>query len=231
MQRISLPSIQHVAKSIQPTIEGTVETLLRFDKGIPPFSYHTAWRLAYLLYSGKITLAAALAACERINVEQGAISNAEVAKIIWDDAENAEYFCHPLTGRRYAIRHDLAIPVRPRFYFVRNGSIQIFWLQPWKTFELNEEQLGLLASVIKQTFVVDDFAKAELYMLDTSARGPTKTRCPKVYGFSELPLLGDEGLKAVFDRFAAAYDIFVKIRPPKPERPGKKRDPRQGQLF
>ena len=165
MSYTRLPRLQHVAKVLQPTVDETERELHRFDEGQPPFSYDLSWRLAHALYGGDVSLAAALSACNRIKNTLGARCNADVVQIIWNDAQGAEYFCHPLKGKLFAIRKDLAIPVKPRFYFVKNGIVYIFWLQPWKSFDLSTEQLGVLASVLKMTFVVDDFADAELYLL------------------------------------------------------------------
>lgn len=213
-----LPSLPHVARSIRPTIEGTVKQLRRLDSGTPPFSYDLSWRLAFPLYSGALSLEAALEACRRIKVPLGARCNAEVVDILWQDSRRASYFCHPLKDRFYSIRRDLIIPVRPRFYFVKNHTVHLFWLQPWKVFDLTEQQLGILASVIKNTFAVDDFIGAHLYLLDTSADDERGKRYPQVFGFDQLPVLEEEELKVIFDRFAAAYDIFKAERKPKPER-------------
>lgn len=226
-----LPSLPHVAKSIRPTVEGTVKQLHRLDAGTPPFSYDLSWRLAFPLYSGAVSLEAALEACRRIRVPLGARCNAEVVEILWRDAQRASYFCHPLKDRLFPIRRDLVIPVRPRFYFVKDGAVHLFWLQPWKTFDLTEEQLGLLASVIRQAFAVDDFEGARLYLLDTSADEEDGQRSPQVFGFDELPMLGDDALKAAFDRFAAAYDAFSAERKPKPERKRPEGDAGQPRLF
>ena len=170
-------------------------------------------------------------ACRKLKVPLGAKCNAEVVDIMWRAAREAAYLCHPLSDRLFPIRRDLAIPVRPRFYFVMDGVAQIFWLQPWKVFDLTEEQLGILASVIKQTFVVDDFAEAELYLLDTSADDKEGPRRPRIFGFNDLPILSDEQLTAAFDRYAAAHDIFVSQRKPRPERKRPEADPRQPKLF
>lgn len=214
-----LPSLPHVAKSICATVEGTVRQLHRLDAGMPPFSYDLSWRLAFPLYSGTFNLGAALEACRRVRVPLGAKCNAEVVEIMWQDSQRASHFCHPLKDRFFPIRRDLVIPVRPRFYFVKEGAVHLFWLQPWKAFDLTEEQLGILASVIRQTFAVDDFEGARLHLLDTSADGEEGKRRPQVFGFNDLPMLGDDALKAAFDRFSAAYDAFSAERKPKPAPP------------
>ena len=231
MSYARLQSLPHIAKSIQPSAEGILRRLHELDRRKPTWSYDLSWRLAVPLYSGRISQAAALKACRKIKDSVGAKSNAEVVSILWDDAQRASYLCHPLKDRLFPIRHDLVIPVRPRFYFVKDGSVHLFWLQPWKRFELTEEQLGILASVIKQTFVVDDFEDANLYLLDTSADEGDEKRSPEVFGFDDLPLLSDDALKAAFDRFAVAYDIFVAERQPKAERPRPELDQRQQRLF
>jgi hypothetical protein len=226
-----LPHLPHIAKVIRPTLEETIKALHKLDEGIPPFSYRPVANMAPSLYSGKLSLKAALETCERIKHPQGAASNAEVAEVLWADAQKASYMCHPLKDRQFHIRHDLAIPVRPRFFFVKDGVVHIFWLQPWKLFELTEEQHGIIASVIKNTFVVDDFEAAQLYMLDTSAPDNKSARQPEVYGFDDLPLLSYSQLKSAFDRFSAAYDVFSTNRRPKADRREQPADNLQGTLL
>lgn len=231
MLYVRLPSLPHIAKVIRPTAWATLRELHSLDKGSPPFSYDRAWQMAFPLYSGTVSLAAALEACRRMKVPLGARCNAEVVNILWRDAQRASYFCHPLKERLFPIRRDLAVPVRPRFYFVKDDVVHLFWLQPRKKFNLTEEQLGILASVLKQTFAVDDFENAHLYLLDTSADAEDGQRSPKVFGFEDLPLLTDEALKAAFDRFVAAYDAFIVERMPKPKRRRPEGDHRQPRLF
>jgi hypothetical protein len=142
MSYIRLPSIQHIAKVIRSTATETERELHKIDGRIPPVSYRSTWSIAYPLYSGSISLKAALDACGRLTPSLNAQCNAEVVKIIWDDSQGAEYFCRPLKDRLFPIRKDLAIPVRPKFYLVKNGVAHIYWLQPWKTFDLTVEQLS-----------------------------------------------------------------------------------------
>lgn len=198
----------------------------------PPFNYNLSWRVAFSLYRGELSLDAALEACRRLRVKAGIRSNSEVVKVIWEDAARANFLCRPLKERPFAIRHDMAIPVRPRFYIVRNGQPHIFWLQPWKKFELTTEQLGVLASVIKHTYVVDDFEKADLYLLDASADEKNGPRKPAVLSFSDLPLLSDEQLSASLGRFVKAYNAFLTNRKPQQQQPrGRKPDSGQTDLF
>lgn len=206
-------------KVLRPTVAAIEAELHRLDADLPPFSYDPASRIAFPLYSGQITLKAALDACQRIKSPLGARCNAEVVEIMWRDAQQASFFCHRLKARLFPIRRDLVIPVWPRFYFVRSDLVRLFWLQPWKVFDLTEEQLGVLASVIKLAFVVDDFEDAQLYLLDTSAAYATAVRRPRVFDFADLPLLSQKTLTAAFDRFALAYDAFVRNRKPRPQRP------------
>lgn len=230
MSKNKLPHLPHIAKAIRPTIQETAKALHELDKGMPPWNYGKAVNMTSLLYSGELSLTAALKACDTIKHPQGVISNAEVIKAVWADSQKASYLCYPLKERLFYIRPDLAIPVRPRFYFVKNDVVHIFWLQPWKIFEMTEEQLGIVASVIKDTFVVDEFSEARLHMLDTSAPEKDSAREPQVFGFDDLPMLSYDQLKSAFDRFAAAYDIFSASRQAKAERPART-DERQGNLF
>lgn len=200
------------------------------DEGRPPFSYDLSWRIAFPLHKGEISLAAALEACRKQKHPLGARCNAEVVTAMWEEAQRVSYMCHPLKDRYYPIRRDLTIPVCPRFYMVQGEDIKLFWLQPWKTFAFGEEQLGILASVIRDTFAVDDFEGAGLHLIDTSAKSEDADRSVQVLGFDDLPMLSDAALKAAFDRFALAWDRFVANRKPREERPHRQPERPEG-LF
>lgn len=231
MSYTKLPSIQHIAKTIRPTATETERELHRIDRGRPPFSYELSWRLARPLYSGEISKNAALSACNRIKIPLGARCNAEVVQIIWEDSQGADYFCRPLGGRLFPIRKDLAIPVKPRFYFVKDGTVYVYWLQPWKAFDLTTEQLGLLASVIKMTFMVDEFENADLYLLNTSSDDDSGERRPKVLGLNDLPLLSMPQLTDALTRFASAYDSYLLSRKSRSTSSSHRPDDDQFDLF
>lgn len=225
------PSLPHVAKAVRPTVDETLAEIRRIDTGKPPpFNYGAAWRLAYAIYSRAISKTAALKACESCG-EVGSVYNAEVVEALLENAPSKEHFCHPLKPRLFPIRQDLAIPVNPKFYFVENDEVFIFWLQPWRTFEFSTESLGVLASVIRLTYAVDDFENAKLHLVDTSAPGPKKPRETKVFGFDDLPLLTHAELTSALGRFAGAYDIHLTTRAPRAERPRKRPDDPQIKLL
>lgn len=233
MSHITRFGLPHIAKALRPTVAETERALHRLDAGVPQVNYDLCWRLAHPLYSGVIPFSAALAAAGRITNPVNRRSNEEVIQVLWSDSQRISYHCHPLRPRPFGIRFDLDIIVKPRMYIVENGQAKIFWLQPWKFFELSEEQMGVLATVIRHAFAIDEFEHADLYLLDTSADKYSRARRPRVFGFADLPLLTDAQLKSAFDRFALAYDAYQQNRrpPPKPPKHPHNDDPDQGTLF
>lgn len=233
MMILPVPSIQDVARLVCPTVPETVEKLKGYYAASGPFSYDHAKRVAKLLYSGEISLDAAMFGCLTTGNPLGRQSNAEVVKHIWRAAQGRELLCYALSRRQFKIHRDLSIGVHPPFYFVENLRPKLYWLQPRRRYALTAEQLGILASVIKMAFVVDDFeeAGAELELFDVSIPQGGSERAPRILNFSDLPLLSESGLQDALERFAEAYFQACELGIERAARRKGKRDDRQRPLF
>jgi hypothetical protein len=230
MSDLPIPGLQDVARLIRPTVSET-ELLLRDYYEIPStFSYAASRLVSKPLYSGDLSLQQVLDYIEKRVYAPWRGQNAEVAELIWQAAQGRSFLCHPLKRQHFNIRRDLAIPVKPEFYFVENGQLRIFALQPRRKYILSEEQLGVFASVIRRVFDRIGFEMADLELLDLSCLPGSKNRQLTIYRFSDLPLLSDAELLPHFERFAQAYDNLVSSGYSKPVRKAKRKPGPDSQL-
>lgn len=231
MQNLRIPYVQDVARLTRPTVEETIVELIKHYQGSPVFNYQTVCKICRPLFSGNLTLNAAIQACMTRGSPLGRKFNADVAAYVWESSQDRNTMCFDVSPRDYAIRSDIRIGVAPLFYFVENGKVYFYWLQPRRGHNLNKEQLGVLGSIIKSTFIVDDFEQADIEILDLSAPPGSRERTVQIHTLSNLPILAPDALEAKLSIFAQAYDAVCKMEIKQPERPQKKPDDRQPGLF
>ena len=226
MPVLTPPSTLDVGRFIRPSTEEIVELLLAYYTEMPAWTYGPARAVARSVFSGEISLKAAVHGCETRGSLLGRPWNAEVAKLVWEAGRDRSLKCFKLSKRKFAIRQDLSFSVDPLFFFVEEGKIKIFWLQPRSGFNPTVKGLGIIATILRMTFA-DDFENFDLELLDLSRPKGTKIRVPKTYTFSDLPLLPEEEVRLGLSRFAEAYDIVSARGVQRPERRVRPQDDRQ----
>jgi hypothetical protein len=211
------PSALDVVRLIRRTREDTAAALIGYYQQLPRWSYSPARAMAKPVFSGEISLAAAIAGCLNGGNPLGRKWNAEVAELVWEAAQGRKFKCFDLSKRPFAIRQDLRFLVDPLFFFVEQNTVKIFWLQPRRGFNPTLEGLGTLATIVRMTYQ-DDFDDFDVEFLDLSRPSGAKKRLPRVYRFRDLPVLADTEVRLAMERFAQAYDPVCAMGVQRPER-------------
>lgn len=214
---LSPPSALDVVRLIRPTLEETTDGLKRYYEKPPQWGYGPARAMSKPVFSGEITMEAAVAGCRRKGNPLGYELNAEVAGLVWEAAQGRSFQCFDLSKRPFSIRRDLRFWVDPLFFFVERGKVKIFWLQPRRGFCPTLEGFGALAVIIRMTFA-DEFDEFDLELLDLSKPSGSKERLPRTFGFSTLPRLSEDDVRGALARFAQAYDRVSDMGVQRPER-------------
>lgn len=233
MSQIRPPGVLDLVTCIRETEDEFVQALVaHYLRSLPNFSYRAAVAVARAVFSGDISLEAAIRACQVGPSERGRRLNAEVAAIVHEIGQERIATCHSLPPGRLDVRSDLAIPVRAPFYFVEKGRATLFFLQPRKTTMLTAEQLGTLTAVIRLVYARGDFEGVGLELLDCSQLPGSKSRQPRIYGFGDVPEMQEEELQACMARFARAFDRVCEMGITRPDdRPSKGDQPSGHDLF
>lgn len=229
MQNLRIPSAQDVVRIIRPSVEETAEALKRYYEKWPSWSYGPARAMAKPVFSGELSLDAALEGCKNRGNPLGRESNAEVAEHIWEAAKGRSFQCHKLAKRPFTIRRDLALLVDPLFFFVESRRVKIFWLQPRRRYSPTIAGMGALAVMVRMTYSgeFDDF---DLELLDLSVPDGKKERVRRIFGFGDLPTIAEDVVRDALERFAQAYDIVCSVGVQRPERRRRRRDDDQQSL-
>lgn len=207
MKRLKIPAAQDVVRLIGPDDAETERRLHGFltDPSGGFFSYRPAHTLCRYAFGHALPLGRILDGCHRVRNKQGRTSNSEVLRLLWNLSEKRSVTTHELKPKKLDLRKDLSIKVAPPFYFVENGKAYVFWLQPRKGHAHSLAELGLLASIVKVTYLVDDWEDVGFEVCDLSAPILGGKRDPRTYHLESFSLHSETEVHEALQRFARAY--------------------------
>lgn len=224
MKKLTVPGAQDIVRIIGSNDLETERNLFSFytDPSGGFFSYRLSHGLCRHAYGRTLPLQQILAGCERLHNKQGRNCNKEILRLVWDLAAGRPIYTSELPTKTLVLRKDLSIRVAPAFYYVESRRASAFYLQPRKDrkYALSLAQMGLLASIMKATYLVDDFEGVGFEICDLSAP-PGQDRQPRIFTLKDFNLLSEAEVNELLQRFARAYDtlkargIEQKKRPPK----------------
>ncbi|TAK87234.1 MAG: hypothetical protein EPO20_05370 [Betaproteobacteria bacterium] len=232
MNKLRPPAFHDIARIIGRDVDETEARLYSYYTN--PFgaffSYHRAQALCRFAFGRMLPLRQVLEGCGRERTQQGKNCNSEVLRLLWERSAHRSVRTYELAPKFLTIRKDLNIRVAPPFYFVEGDNAYVFWLQPRKEYAFNVGQLGLLASMVKVTFLVDDFRDVGFELCDMSA--PLgKERDPNTYHLESFNILSEAGIREKLQLFALAYDRCVARGVERSKRTPKQQPPAGPDLF
>lgn len=228
-----LPPLHDLVRAHDTTDEGTVIRLLNYyDQRPGTFTYNPIRQIAGAAFAHGVPRSQVQATVTTRGSPSGRRQNLEVADLLWEAGEGRSVNCYPLGQGLFPVRRDLSIRVPADFLFVEGGCPKVFWFQPRRTFAMTKLGLGVMGSVFRMTFLVDELAHADVEVFDFSA--PHRVRQTARYTLEDLPTLSDDEVTAVIQRLVRAYDTVCKMgrdwkaeaesrrakRPPPPMAPG-----------
>lgn len=214
-----LPPLHDIIRLLRHSHSEMVEALEQYSQDVGGFNYSAAQRMAGNAFSGAVPLGALLARCEQLSPKAARKPNAEVLRLVRSAGQGREVRPYAVAPRVLRFRSDIEIKISPTFGFVEGGAASIYWLQPRKAFALNLEQLGILVSVIRFAYLVEDFEGVGLELLDLSVPVGLAKRSSTTYRLGDLPLLSASAINDMFTRFLVAFDeAKMPARPRRPSR-------------
>jgi hypothetical protein len=233
MSKLRVPALPDFLRVIGRDAHETEAKLYYYyaNQQAASFNYVRASSLSRFAFEHNVALDQILDACEQEKTKQGKKSNADVLRLLWDSAAGRSVRTYKMGPKYLAIRRDLKIRVAPAFYFVEDGKANEFWLQPRKTYALDHFALALLASIVKATFLVDDFESVGFEVCDMSAPTPRDERKLTTYSLNSFRIMDEQELAEKFQFFASAYDRLVARGVKHSERITRRPPPAEPDLF
>jgi hypothetical protein len=233
MSKLRTPAFHDIARLIGRDADETEAKL--YEHYANPygafFNYRCARTLCRYAFGRMLPLQQILDGCRRERTAQGKSCNSEVIQLLWDMTAHRSVQTYELAPRFLTIRKDLNIRVSLPFYFVEDGKANTFWLQPRKFYALSVGELALLASMVKLTFLVDDFRDLGFEVCDMSAPAAGKDRQPNTYHLESFRVLSESETRDKLQLFAIAFDRLVARGVERSQRTPRQQPPAGPDLF
>lgn len=222
-----LPASHDLVRLDRSTEAETVEAVLsHLRRSRPPWNYELARKMAPAALAGELPLSALEKACKSARTtEIGRKANFEVLEAIRTHGIGRSIQCYRMADGYLKATKDVTIKIAADFYYVEDGIPKVLWLQPRRSYSLNQPQLGTFCTLLRMTLLRGDFADADVEILDLSA-SPGTTRAPRVMSVRELPYVSQEQADLAVARVVNAYEAIKKMelvwdgrKPPKKPRP------------
>lgn len=227
-----VPPLHDVVRLTDPSsVERTVEAVrLHVYRGPTQFNYEPVRAVAPQAWIRTLPKEQFTSACLKSRNPKGRRQNAEVAGLVWDSGRKVASRIYAPESRLFVIRADLSMRFQPDAFFIEDGRVVFFWLQPRRGFALSTYQLRIIATVLRRLYIVGDFEHAELEVLD--CRAIDGEREPTRYRLGDLEPVTQEEMDTHFQVFADAWDKVVATYQPRPRKERESRaDPNQDDLF
>jgi hypothetical protein len=211
MSKLRLPAFYDIARLIGRDADETEARLYNYyvNPDAAFFNYRYARTSCRFAFGRMLSLEQILGGCKREKTEQGRTCNSEVLRLLWGMTHGRRVHTYELAAKYLTIRKDLHIRVAPPFYFVEDGKASIFWFQPRKSYALSLGDFALLASIIKLTYLVDDFSDVGLEICDLSSPAKNKGRMPTTYTLDSFRILTEGETRERLRLLVIAYDRLV----------------------
>lgn len=240
MDKLKVPSLQHLARLWRETPEQVAQTLVRLVENPPTFSYTQLFALVRDLLVLHQPLDVVMEAVRR-HVKRDFVRDNFLELLPLIDgyfSKSSPTFVQAVAGRMYPIARELMVPFAPPLVYGANGRLIFPWFSFWKSNPLSNEKLSLFVTIVDEILMQDaDLDSASFQILDFSASGPNKARELSVVDVGDIPRLSDARKKEMLAVFVDGYRLAQeKLRLATPAQsvtrhPEVSRDERQLDLF
>lgn len=210
MTQLPIPAITDLARAHGATRDELISWLIAYyNADGAPFNYLSGTRVIKQGYRGYHNLDALVAACANEKTEQGRKSNSEVVKLAAPISFGRVTQVFDLPRRQFQFGRDLHSGYRIPFFFVEDGIVKLYYIQPRKGCNLTYDQLCMVATIHKRYLLDTEFfgQRADVEYIDVSADPTTNVRDVRRYSLSTLALWSDKRLADRLTLIAEALEF------------------------
>ncbi len=210
-KRLPPPPVPDLARIEGETVDEVIQWLTHYyeDEGCP-WNYRTGTKAIKSAYKGLHRLDPLLAGCLKEKTKQGRISNSEIVRHAAPLAFGRSSQVFDLPPRKFSFGQNRFAAYRIPFFFVENGVVKLYFVQPRKEHGPTFDQLGMIAKIHSKYLLGIEFfgqpSNVEYVDLGTlEKKGP---RIVRSYSLSELNIWSD---KKLTDRLTLISEALDKI--------------------
>lgn len=229
MRKYPVPPVPDLARAAGATVEEMLAWWLTYyDRDPVPWNYVRGTKIVRSSYDGLHELRLLLAGCEAEKIEQGRKSNSDVVTLAAPLAFGRRTQVFDLPRRQFPFGRDIRAGYRVPFFFVENGVVKLYHLQPRKGASVTFDQMGMVATIYKRFILDQEFygQTCDVEIVDLAADPESEERVVNRYSLAELELWPEQRLQDRLTLIAESLDRvwnsgLIKLR----ERRGRRPDP------
>ena len=223
MANLSIPTLQHLARTWRKTPDKVEKVLLHLAENPPTFNYNPIYPATEEMLVFGTSLAQIAEGIRRGTSRDGLAKNyLELLTLIHRHFQHiSPDFVNTVSTRSYSVGKNLAVPFTPPLVYGIGGQLYFPWFSLWRSQPLKGEPLSLFVTLVYEVLRQDpDLEEARFEILDFSAPKAGMPRELLVIDTRDIPVLPKaqkrEMLAIYAEGFAAAKaKLAAKPRPVK----------------
>jgi hypothetical protein len=196
MMNLPIPAVPDLARANGQTLNELIDWLRHYYETSGPFNYRSATRSVKCGYKGLHDLQQLVAGCAKEKTTQGRQSNEEVVRLAAPISFGRKTQVFDLPRRQFQFGRNLFAGYRIPFFFVENGVVKLYYLQPRKGGNLTFVQLSMVATIHEKYLLDMEFfgQRTDVEYVDVSVNPVTDERKVHRYSLADLDLWPEKRL-------------------------------------
>lgn len=209
--RLPTPPLPELVRADATSVDAAVSWFRGYYETPPvPWNYTHGTKCVKQAYKGLQSIKLLTAGCENIKNKVGQISNKQVVTLAAPLAFGRSIQVFDLPRRQFRFGRDRRCGFRVPFFFVEDGLIRLYFLQPRKCVALTMDELGMLATIHKRYLIDTEFygEPVDIEYVDVSLNPESNRREVRKYCLEDLQLWSEAALRSRLTTLAEALHIL-----------------------